>query len=134
MGEQDNTNLVQQAYGNFQRGDIPGVLGLLSEDVEWETPETEEMPFASMYRGVEEVGQFFSTLDEVQEVLQFEPTEFVAQNDKVVALGHYAWLVKATGKEFHSDFAHVFTVRDGKVTRFQEYTDTAAANAAFRGS
>lgn len=134
MGEEDNTNLVRQAYGNFQRGDIPGVLGLLSDDIEWITPETEELPFASAYHGVEEVGRFFSTLDDAQEVLQFEPTEFVAQNDKVVALGHYAWRVKATGRDFQSDFAHVFTMRDGKIARFQEYTDTAAANAAFRGS
>lgn len=86
-----------------------------------------------MYRGVERVGQFFSTLDDAQEVVQLEPTEFVAQNDKVVVLGHHAWRVKATGREFQSDFARVFTVRDGKVARFQEYTDTAA-NAAFRGS
>ena len=58
--------------------------------------------------------------------------EFVAQGDKVVVLGHYVWHVKATGKVWESDFAHVVSVRDGKVRRFQEYTDTAALGAAFR--
>ena len=58
--------------------------------------------------------------------------EFVAQGDKVVVLGHYVWHVKATGKEWESDFVHALSVRDGKMTRFQEYTDTAAFGDAFR--
>ena len=37
-----------------------------------------------------------------------------------------------TGREWESDFAHVLSVRDGKVTRFQEYADTAALADAFR--
>jgi ketosteroid isomerase-like protein len=52
--------------------------------------------------------------------------------DKVVALGHYAWRVKSTGREFGGDFAHVFTMYNGKVKRFHEYMDTAAASAAHR--
>jgi ketosteroid isomerase-like protein len=78
------------------------------------------------------VGQFFQTLSDTQEVRQLELREFVAQDDTVIALGHYAWHVRSTGREWESDFAHVLTVRDGKVTRFQEYTDTAALGDAFR--
>ena len=37
MSEEQNTRLVQQAYQDFQNGDIQGVLGTLSEDVEWVT-------------------------------------------------------------------------------------------------
>jgi ketosteroid isomerase-like protein len=36
------------------------------------------------------------------------------------------------GKGFESDFAMVFTVRNGKVTAFQEFTDSAAINAAYQ--
>jgi ketosteroid isomerase-like protein len=83
------------------------------------------------YHGLEEAGQFFSSLGDAQEPRQFEPKEFVAQGEKVVALGHYAWHVTSTGGEWESDFAHVFAVRDGKIARFQEYTDTAAIADAF---
>jgi ketosteroid isomerase-like protein len=69
-----------------------------------------------------------------QETLEFEPREFIAQGDKVVSLGHYRWRVKTTGREFSSDFAHVFTVRDGKIVSFQEYTDTASAARAYQKS
>jgi uncharacterized protein len=132
MSEQENTGLVQQAYGYFQSGDIPAVLDLLSEDVEWLLPEVGGVPGGGNWHGREQVGQFFQTLSDTEEVRQFEPREFVAQDDKVVALGHYAWHVKSTGREWESDFAHVFTVRDGRVTGFQEYTDTAALADAFR--
>jgi ketosteroid isomerase-like protein len=132
MSEQENTTLVQQAYGHFQSGEIPAVLDLLSEDVEWLSPELEGVPLARNWHGREQVGQFFQTLSDTQEARQFEPREFVAQGDKVVALGHYAWHVKSTGREWESDFAHVFTVHDGSVTKFQEYTNTAAYADAFR--
>ena len=78
------------------------------------------------------MGQFFASLVDTQEVQHFDPREFIAQGDKVVALGHYAWRVKSSGREFGGDFAHVFTVHDGKVLRFHEYMDTAAAAAAHR--
>ena len=132
MGEQENTGLVQRIYGSFQDGDIPAMLDSLSEDVQWVTAEIEGVPTVGNRHGREQVGQFFQTLSDTQEVRQFELREFVAQDDKVIALGHYAWHVKATGREWESDFAHVCSVRDGKVTRFQEYTDTAALGDAFR--
>jgi hypothetical protein len=72
------------------------------------------------------VRDIFSAIAEDLEVLPFEPREYIAQGDKVVALGRYSWRVKATGREFSSDFAHVCTVRDGKIVRFHEYMDTAA--------
>jgi hypothetical protein len=61
---------------------------------------------------------------------RFEPKEFVATGDKVVTLGHYAGTTPAK-KGFDSDFAMVFTLRNGKVTHFQEFCDSAAINAAY---
>jgi ketosteroid isomerase-like protein len=131
MGEQDNTRLVQQAYQHFQLGQIQDLLRMCSGDIEWQLPEIDHVPFVGKRQGREQVGQFFASLGAEQEVLAFEPKEFIAQGDKVVALGHYAWRVKATGRRFEGDWAHVFTVRGGQIVRFQEYTDTAAAAAAY---
>ena len=132
MSEQENTALVQQAYGYFLSGDIPAMLDLLSEDVEWIVPEVEGVPGRGIWHGREQVGQFFQTLDDTQQAQQFELRGFVAQDDTVAALGHYGWHVRSTGREWESDFVHLLTVRDGEVTRFQEYTDTAALGDAFR--
>ena len=131
MSEQ-NKQLVTQAYESFKSGDIAALLGLLSDDVAWQLPETENVPFAGKRSGREQVAQFFQSLGESQDVLQFEPQELIADGDKVVSLGQYKWRVKATGREYGSDWAHVFTVRDGKITGFQEYMDTASAAAAYQ--
>jgi ketosteroid isomerase-like protein len=131
MSEQENTTLVKQTYEFFKGGDIQSLLGLYSDDIDWQLPKIENVPFAGDWRGREKVGEFFSLVNELQEALQFEPTEFIAQGDKVVVLGNYTWRLKANGKEFSSDFAHVCTVKDGKIVRFHEYTDTAAASKAY---
>jgi uncharacterized protein len=127
----DNVQVVRQAYQSFQTGDIPGVLGLMSSDVEWQLPRMGNIPISGLRRGNAQVAEFFSTLANDQEPIVFEPRDFVAAGDRVVALGHYKWTVKKTGKQFESDFAHVFTVRNGKVVRFQEFLDTARAEAAY---
>jgi ketosteroid isomerase-like protein len=129
MSEQ-NKEIVRQAYENFKSGNIESLLGQLSETVEWQLADIENVPFAGKRQGREQVGQFFSLLAEDQDVLQFEPQELVAEGEKVVSLGQYAWRVKSTGREYGGHWAHVFTIRDGKITGFHEYMDTAAAATA----
>ena len=131
MSEQ-NKKLVIQAYDSFKSADIEALLGLLSDEVEWQLPDTENVPFAGKRSGREAVGQFFQSLAESQDALQFEPQELIAEGDKVVSLGQYRWRVKATGREYGGDWVHVFTIRDGKIAGFQEYMDTAAAAAAYQ--
>jgi hypothetical protein len=132
MSEQESRQLVEQAYANFKAGDIQTLLQLTSEDITWRLPEIENVPFAGKRQGRGAVGEFFSTLASVQDARSFEPREFIAQGDKVVVLGHYVWQIKANGRTFESDFAHVFTVRGGQIVAFHEYMDSAAAARAFR--
>jgi len=89
------------------------------------------VPFSGKRSTRAGVGEFFALIDANEESLRFEPNESVAQGDKVVSLGFYQWRVKATGREFESDFAHVFTIRDGKIVAFKEYMDTAACTNAY---
>jgi uncharacterized protein len=48
----------------------------------------------------------------------------------VVVLGRFSMRIKATGRNFGSDWAHVWTVKGGKVTCFYEYVDTAIVSRA----
>jgi ketosteroid isomerase-like protein len=65
-------------------------------------------------------------------VLSFELRELIAECDKVVALGNYSWRVRANDREFGGDFAHVWTIRDGRSTEFQECVDTAVGVSAYQ--
>ena len=132
MSEQENTALVQQAYSNFKIRDIDGLLSLFSEEITWELPEIEGVSYGGKRAGLGEVVEFFALLGMAQEPLRFEPREFVAQDNRVVCLGSYDWRVRDTNREFTSDFAHVFTIAEGKIVAFSEFMDTAAAVAAHR--
>jgi len=129
---ENNVQVVQDAYGKFTSGDIEGLLGILSEDVHWQTPEIENAPFGGTRRGLDGVGEFFALLAESEETTRFEPTEFITQGDRVVVLGKYGATVKETGRSYESDWVHVFTVRDGKILNFVEFFDNALASRAFQ--
>ena len=132
MSEQKTVEVVKRAYENFKKGDIGALLGQMSEGVEWRLPEIQGAPFAGARKGRGQVSEFFTSLADSQDSVSFEPREFVAQGDKVVALGTYNWRVKSNGREYGGDWAHVFTVRDGQIAGFHEYMDSAQAEAAFR--
>jgi ketosteroid isomerase-like protein len=51
-----NARLVEQAYSAFGRGDIPGLLALIDDDVEWTSPKT--LPQGGESHGNAEVLQF----------------------------------------------------------------------------
>ena len=131
MSERTNADVVQQGYEAFGRGDIPALLDLLTDDVEWTLQGPSVIPFAGTRHGREGVAEFFSVLDETLEFEQFEPREIVAQGDTVVVVGIERSLSKATGHKIEQEWAHVNTLRDGKIARFRAFEDTAAYVEAF---
>ena len=131
LGVRTNTEVVQGTYEAVGRGDIPALLDLLTEDVQWTFQGPSVMPFAGTRRGREGVAEFFSLVEENLEFQEFEPHEFVAQGDTVVVLGFERSLVKSTGRTFKQEWAHVYKLRDGKVAEFLALEDTAAHAGAF---
>ena len=79
--------IVQSAYAAFNRGDIPAVLDLLSDDVEWKFCGSKGLPYTGTFRGKDEVAKFFASVPEVEDLLVFEPREFIFAGEKVAVLG-----------------------------------------------
>ena len=131
---ENNVQIVQDCYHKFGAGDVAGILANCAEDIAWRTPEIENASFGGSRRGHQEVGDFFAGMVAEEEVLKFEPREFIAQGDRVVALGTFAGKVRETGRSYESDWVHIFTVKDGKITSFDEFFDSAAATRAFQKS
>jgi ketosteroid isomerase-like protein len=55
MSERTNAVVVQQGYEAFGRGDIPALLDLLTDDVEWVYQGPSVIPFAGTRHGREGV-------------------------------------------------------------------------------
>ena len=132
MSEQDNLRVVRSLFESFGSGDVPGILRLLDEDVDWHIKGPASVPYFGPRTGHEGALDFFGKLGTNVEFESFAPETFLAGGDKVVVIGSERGRVRATGKSFDNDWAMVFTVRDGKVTRLRSYEDTAAVAEAFR--
>jgi ketosteroid isomerase-like protein len=53
------------------------------------------------------------------------PKEVLDTGDTVIGHGYYSGTYKKSGKNVRAQFAHFFSFRDGKIIKFQQYTDTA---------
>lgn len=131
--EEANIQTVSRIYAAFGEGDIPTILNLLADDVDWLFQgSSEDVPFAGHFHGREEVAHFFRIVGETADPERFEPHEFIAKDAHVVVLGSERVRAKATGRIFETGWVHVVTLDAGKVVRVREFYDTAAMAAAFR--
>jgi ketosteroid isomerase-like protein len=129
--ENANLDIIKAAYDAFGRGDIAAVLGIQAPNVELEHPGPDQIPWAGSFRGLEGAKNFFAAIEGEALIEAFEPRTFVAEGDRVVVLGFERVRSKRTGRTFESHWAHSFTLVDGKIVAFREYTNTAAVAAAF---
>ena len=123
------TDVVRSFYDKLKAGDAPGALGLMAPDIEWITM----WHYKVRGRGPERVAEdLFKPLVAEWSSFALVPTEFIADGETVVSLGDFTGVHGATGKKPEARYAHVWTIKDGKITRFRQYIDTLAVAEARR--
>lgn len=131
---ESNSEMIRNIYAAIARGDGPAALAGMDTAIVWN--EAENFPYADRnpYVGSAAVasGIFFRLATEWDD-FQAIPAEFLDAGDTVVVTGRYRGTYKATRVPIDAQFAHVWRLRDGKATAFQQYTDTAQAVRAARG-
>jgi len=126
----DALSTVQNLYGCFGRGDIAGLLQLLTPDVEWQFIGDRKMPYTGKVKGHGGVGEWFGGVAKNDDIQAFEPREFLVGPDHVTVLGFERTRDQTTGRVFECEWVHVIRVTNGKVSRFWGMLDTEAAAAA----
>ena len=126
-----NIAVVSQVFERFAEGDVPGLMNLQSDAVEWDH-RGPDSPLNNLYKGKAGVAEFLGTLSTTQEVLEFEPQKFFANDNQVVALGHFRFKVIETGKEWASDFAMIFIVKNNLVTYWRPIFDYTAEAMSYQ--
>jgi hypothetical protein len=120
-----NGGIIKGLYDAFSRGDVASVLGAFDGDIHWMEAENFLYADRNPYRGPQAVAEgVFQRLINDIDGFAVTPHSFTDGGDTVVVEGRYRGTVKATGMPVDAQFAHVWHLRDGKVVRFQQYTDT----------
>ena len=128
---EENRKTVQGMYDAFGRGDIGAVLAALDADIEWWEAENFIYADNNPYVGPDAVLQgVFARIGGEWEGFSVSPKEVLDAGDTIVGHGHYSGKFRNTGRDVRAQFAHVFSFRDGKIVKFQQYTDTAQFKAA----
>ena len=123
----DNVTLLKGLYDAFGRGDMPAVLGAMHPGIQWHQAESNPyMPSGEAFVGPTAVmNNVFMRLGGEWDGFSVHPKTFYGAGDSVVVEARYTGTYKATGKSMDAQVCHVWDVKDGKVTRFQQYMDTA---------
>ena len=124
-----NVEIVRGLYEAFAAGNIATVLDALDEGVEW--TEADGFPHGGTYVGRQAViDGVFARIGSDWDPFVADMTEFLDAGDHVVAIGRYCGTLRTGGADFDAEAAVVWTLRDGKVTRFRQYVDTASLQPA----
>ncbi|HEV7919878.1 MAG TPA: nuclear transport factor 2 family protein [Thermoanaerobaculia bacterium] len=133
MNEQANISKMQDMYAAFGRGDINTILQNVTEDCDWgtDTVISKEVPWYTIRQGRDGVGDFFSTLAREVEFRKFVPVSFAAAGDQVFVALEYEYEFRKNGRSAGTAAVHQYTLRDGNVSKFRAFEDTAAVRDAY---
>jgi uncharacterized protein len=86
--------------------------------------------YLTAYQNRNDLAAYFDGLTRDWEMLEFVTDHFIAQDDRVVMIGHCSWRFKRTGKVISTPKADSWRFAGGKAVEFYEFYDTAQLGAA----
>lgn len=131
----NDRELIQSLYDAFARGDAGVVLAAFDPGIVW--LEAENGPYAdgNPYFGPHRVAQgVFARIAGEWDDFFFYPDTLLQDGDTVIAAGRYRGTYRGTGRALNAQFVHVWTVRNGRIVRFQQYADTARFHRVMEGA
>jgi ketosteroid isomerase-like protein len=123
--------IAQQLYSAFGQGNIPAILELLDENVQWEKWSGDNMaqkagvPWLKERHGKEGALAFFQLLGSTMQFKEFQVLNLMEGGNQVAAEILVEIELPETGNHYRDEEIHLFTFNDaGKVIRFRHYADT----------
>ncbi|MCF8245338.1 MAG: ester cyclase [Saprospiraceae bacterium] len=129
-----NVAVVDGLYQAFAKGDIPAALAPMDANIAWN--EAEGFPYSDKnpYIGPDAVlNGVFARIGAEWEYWNLTGIQLHEMSgNQVLATLRYKAKHKNTGKTIDSQTAHLWTLKDGKIVAFQQFTDTKQAAAAVK--
>lgn len=116
--------IVRATYEGSSEENGRNLLAALAPDAEW--TEAAGLPYAGTYIGPENIiKNVHQRLGSEWQGYRADVDHFYDAGDNVIAQGFYHGTYRATGKSFSASFAHIYTVRAGKIVKFVQIVDSA---------
>jgi ketosteroid isomerase-like protein len=123
----ENVEVVRKACEAWSRGDLDAVFEINHPEVEWDTTHFDGWPENQVYRGREEVSRFLSEWLASWDSYEAGVDGVFDAGDRVVAFWWQRMTGQGSGVPVELDSAQIWTVRDGRVIRIDNYTHRAEA-------
>ena len=129
-----NREIVAAHYAASARNDVQAMMADVAPSVRW--TEMAGFPCAGTWIGPQEVVRnVFEVLGRDWLGYRFELESLVDGGERIVGIGTYRATHRQSGKPLAARVAHVWTLQDGLITGFEQFTDTLlVAQAAATGS
>ena len=125
-------NVVQEMLTAFGKGDMEALKRTLSDDTIWVYHGTEGIPYNGTYQGKEGAVKFIMNIMANVDVLDFQVTKIVADQNTVIVLGSEKQKIKSNGEVLEQNWVQVYTVESDLITRLDEYANTAFSLQLFQ--
>lgn len=121
--KQKNIALVRELYSSFNDGNDSHIIQLLSQDIQWN--QMDGFPGSRRCLGISEVlGHVFADLRSEWMDWQSVANEFFADGDTVFVKGYYSGIHRLTQKAFKVPFIGEYKIHEGRISEFNQFTDT----------
>jgi uncharacterized protein len=130
--ESSNVAALKEAYRQWhdsKAGSVDHWLALMTDDVKFRSlaEGAKAMKFTRTSSCKNDVKRYFTGLTGDWEMIYYRIDEYIAQDDRVVALGSCSFKRRKTGQILETPKADFHKFRDGRICEFFEFYDTAQA-------
>lgn len=126
MSNPENLTIIDNLYKAFAVGDIPAVLSAMDPKIVWNEAEGNSYADGNPYIGLDAIlNGVFARIGADHEYFNLTDIELQEMsNNRVLATLRYNTKMNKTGKTYDAQVAHLWSLKDGKIVSFQQYTDT----------
>lgn len=117
---QDNIEVVRHIYGVWESEGSPVGSGLLDPDIEWVNPP--DAVERGTRHGLEAFGSAADSVSDTFEGVGVDIDEMLDAGDRVVVLATLHGRGRGSGADLERRQGYIWTIRDGKATRFEWFT------------
>lgn len=114
------TATIQHLFELFGKGNIPAMMELFNDNITWNATNP-FIPQPKLYKGKDEVVQFFQTVGSIMDIPVFEPLNFFENGNTLFVNGRFEVVLKKDNHKAKVDWTMRWRFKGDKISEFAEY-------------